>query len=142
MGDALQVARENVDAFNAHDEARLRATYADDVVQDVPGDRIEGGDRATAYVAMWLRAFPDARQTIVKELASGDWVVQEFTVAGTHTETLAAPDGEVPATNRPVTTRGVQVLRVQGGRIVEEHVYFDELQLLGQLGLLPEPAAV
>jgi steroid delta-isomerase-like uncharacterized protein len=143
MADALQVARENIAAMNASDAERLRATYADGAVLETPDQgRLEGGDQATAYAMLWVRAFPDARQTIVKELASGDWVVQEFTVAGTHTETLAAPDGEVPATNRRVTTRGVQVLRVQGGRIVEEHVYFDELQLLGQLGLLPEPAAV
>ena len=31
--------------------------------------------------------------------------------------------------------------RTDGGRITSYHVYFDQLAFLGQLGLLPEPAA-
>jgi steroid delta-isomerase-like uncharacterized protein len=141
MADPLQVARENVAAVNAHDEARLRATYADDAVLEAPDRaRLEGGDQAAAYTMVWLRAFPDARQTIVNELAAGDWVVQEFTMEGTHTGTLEAPEGDIPPTNRKGSARGVQIQRIADGKIAEERVYFDQVEILTQLGLMPEPA--
>ena len=89
---------------------------------------------------LWVRAFPDARQTIVNEIAAGDWVVQEFTFEGTHTGTLEAPEGEISPTNRPVKGRGVQLQRIADGAIAEERVYFDQVELLTQLGLMPEPA--
>jgi predicted ester cyclase len=142
MADALQVARENVAAMNASDAERLRATYADGAVLETPDQgRLEGGDRVAAYALLWVRAFPDARQTIVNEIAAGDWVVQEFTFEGTHTGTLEAPEGEIPPTNRPVKGRGVQLQRIADGAIAEEHVYFDQVELLTQLGLMPEPTA-
>lgn len=141
MSDALKVARENVAALNANDERRLRATYADDAVGEAPGSaRLEGGDAVTAYAMVWIHAFPDARQTILNELVAGDWVVQEFAFSGTHTGTLASPDGDIPPTNRSATGRGVQIQRIQNGEIVEEHVYFDQVEILEQLGLMPEPA--
>jgi ketosteroid isomerase-like protein len=33
------------------------------------------------------------------------------------------------------------MFRVRDGKIVEEHLYFDQVQVLTQLGLMPEPAA-
>jgi predicted ester cyclase len=141
MADLLQVARENVEALNAHDPARLRATYADDAVLETPdAGRFEGGEQVTGYVMVWLRAFPDAQQTIVNQLVSGNWIVSEFSMSGTHTGTLESPDGDIPPTNRRGTARGVQIQRVEGGKIAEEHLYFDQLEILTQLGLLPEPA--
>ena len=142
MTDPLQVAAANVAALNAHDAVRLRETYADDAVLEAPGPvRLEGADQATEYTMNWLRAFPDARQTIANEFSAGEWVVQEFTMAGTHTGTLESPDGDIPPTNRRAQGRGVQIQRIAGGKIVEERVYFDQLEIFTQLGLMPEPAA-
>jgi steroid delta-isomerase-like uncharacterized protein len=141
MSDARQVAAEGLDALNAHDERRLRATYADDAVLEAPGPaRLEGGDAATEYAMVWLRAFPDAHLTIVDELVAGNVIAQEFTFTGTHTGTLTSPEGDIPATNRPVTGRGVSIQRIENGKIAEEHMYFDQVELLTQLGLMPEPA--
>jgi predicted ester cyclase len=139
MADPRQVAAENVDAVNAHDADRLRATYAANAVAVAPDVRLEGAAAITDYVMAWTHAFPDMRQTIDNQLVSGDWVVSEFTVSGTHTGTLVSPDGDIPPTNRRATARGVQLQRVQAGAIAEEHLYFDQLEILSQLGLVPEP---
>jgi ketosteroid isomerase-like protein len=64
----------------------------------------------------------------------------QITFTGTHTDTLSGPEGDISATNRPVTGRASQLFRVEGGKIVEEHLYYDQVQLLTQLGLMPEPA--
>jgi hypothetical protein len=39
MADTKQIAAEAVQAFDAHDEAGIRATYADNVVFEAPGPR-------------------------------------------------------------------------------------------------------
>jgi len=142
MADTKQVAAAALEAFNAHDADGLRSTYADEVVFEAPGDvRTEGVEETVAYAMAWLNAFPDARLTVHDEIYDGEWGVQRFTFDGTHQDTLSGPGGDVPATNRRLSGRGLQMFRVQGGKIVEEHLYFDQVQLLTQLGLMPEAAA-
>ena len=141
MPTALEVAGEALAAFNAHDEPRIREWYAGDVVYEAPGDvHLQGADAATEYVMGWLRAFPDAQITIHNEFAAGDWVTHQFTFTGTHDETLVGPEGEIPATHRKVVGRGAEILRVDSGKVAEAHLYFDQVQLLTQLGLMPEQA--
>jgi predicted ester cyclase len=141
MADAQQVGADFVDAFNAHDESRIRELNAENTVFEAPGDvRLEGREAATEYAMAWLRAFPDARLTISNELVSGDWVAQEFTFEGTHSETLSGPGGDIPATHRRLTGRGVQLFRVEGDAVADTRLYFDQVQVLTQLGLMPEGA--
>ena len=142
MADAAEVGRRSVQAFNDHDEQAVRDSYADNAVLEAPGDvRIENGDEAAQYATMWMRGFPDAKLEVKKEVAAGDYVVYEFTFEGTHDGPLVSPDGEIPATGRRVQGRGVQVFRVQDDKIVEDRLYFDQVQVFSQLGLMPEPAA-
>jgi ketosteroid isomerase-like protein len=35
----------------------------------------------------------------------------------------------------------MEVYEVRGGRIVSHNIYYDQMAFLGQLGLLPPPAA-
>jgi len=141
MADARQVGQRFIDAFNAHDEQRIRELNSDNAVFEAPGDvKVEGRDAATEYAMAWLRAFPDARITVHNELAAGDWVVQEFTFTGTHDGTLASPAGEIPATHKTLNGRGVQIFRVQGNTVADTRLYFDQVQVMTQLGLMPEPA--
>ncbi len=141
MADARQVGAAFVDAFNAHDEGRMRELNAENAVIEAPGDiRMEGREAATQYPMTWLRAFPDARITVHNELVAGEWVVQEFTFEGNHDATLATPTGDIPATHRHLKGRGVQILHVQNGEVADTRLYFDQVQVMTQLGLMPEPA--
>ena len=141
MADAEQVGADFVAAFNDHDESRIRELNAENSVVEAPGDvRVEGREAATQYAMAWLNAFPDARLTVKNELASGDWVVQEFTFEGTHEGTLSSPAGEIPATHRRLNGRGVQIFRVEDDAVVDTRLYFDQVQIMTQLGLMPEPA--
>ena len=141
MADAKQVAAQFVEAFNAHDESRIRELNAENAEFEAPGEvHIEGREAATQYAMAWLRAFSDARMTVKNELVSGDWVTQEFTFVGTHDETLSSPTGEIPATHKRLTGRAVQLLHVEGDTITDTRLYFDQVQVMTQLGLMPEPA--
>jgi steroid delta-isomerase-like uncharacterized protein len=141
MADAQQVGADFVAAFNDHDESRIRELNAENTVFEAPGDvHIEGREAATQYAMAWLNAFPDARLNVKNEFASGDWVVQEFTFEGTHEGTLSGQAGEIPATHRRLNGRGVQIFRVANDAVVDTRLYYDQVQLLTQLGLMPEPA--
>src|SRR5690242_19240181 len=134
MSDPSRVAAAFVDAFNAHDEARIRELNGAQTIFEAPGDvRIEGREPATQYAMAWLNAFPDARLTVHNQLETGDWVVQEFTFEGTHQATLPTPAGDVPATNRQLKGRGIQVFRVAGGEVADTRLYYDQVQVLTQL---------
>jgi predicted ester cyclase len=141
MADAQSVGAQFIEAFNAHDEARIRELNAENGVIEAPGDvRLEGRDAATGYAMEWINAFRDARITVHNELVAGDWVVQEFSFEGTHTAPMQTPMGEIPPTNRPLKGRGVQIFKVEGDEVVDTRLYFDQVQVMTQLGLMPEPA--
>jgi steroid delta-isomerase-like uncharacterized protein len=142
MADARQLGAKFVDAFHSHDEARIRELNGENVVFEAPGEiRLEGRDAATEYAMAWLRAFPDARLTVTNELADGDWVAQEFTFEGTHEDTLSSPSGDIPATHKRLDGRGVQIFKVEGEVVTETRLYFDQVDVMTQLGLMPEPAS-
>jgi steroid delta-isomerase-like uncharacterized protein len=141
MGEGRRVAEKFVEAFNAHDEAGMHALDTEDVVFEAPGDvKLVGADATTEYAMAWLRAFPDARITVHNTIAADDWSVQEFTFEGTHDETFVGPAGEIPATHRRLTGRGVQIIRAQDGQIADVRLYFDQVQVLTQLGVMPAAA--
>ena len=141
MADTKEIGAKWVDAFNAHDEAAIREQNADDIVFEAPGDiRLEGNDASTGYAMGWLNAFPDAQLRAASTFVDGDTVVQEFTFEGTHEGTLSGPAGDIPATNRRLTGRGVQILRVDNGKVADARLYYDQVQVMMQLGLMPEPA--
>jgi steroid delta-isomerase-like uncharacterized protein len=83
----------------------------------------------------WLRTvWGDWRMTIDEMIAEGDRVVVLWTFHGTQ-------QGEfygLPATGRPVTYSGINVFRIDGGKIVEIWDIYDRLWLWQQLGVLPE----
>jgi steroid delta-isomerase-like uncharacterized protein len=141
MADTKSVADASVRTFNDHDEAGIRALYSDDAVIEAPGGvHVEGRDASTEYVLVWQRAFPDATLTVHEEVIARDTAVHEFTFEGTHTDTLAGPAGDLPATNRRLVGRGAEIIRVEDGKIASFHLYFDQVDVLTQLGLMPTPA--
>ena len=141
MASAREVGQRFVDAFNAHDEAKIRELNAESGVVEAPGDvRVEGRDAATEYAMTWLHAFPDGPISIKNEVTSGEWVAQEFTFEGTHEGTLSSPAGDIPPTHKRLNGRGVQIFRVEGDAVVDTRLYFDQVQVLTQLGLMSEPA--
>ena len=141
MAEVRKIAAEFVDAFNAHDEDRIRALSTEDAIIEAPGEiRLEGQEAVTAYAMNWLNAFSDARVAVQTEIADGDWVAQRFTFEGTHDGILTSPAGEIPPTNRRLTGRGVQLLRIEGGAVAETQLYFDQVHVMTQLGLMPDLA--
>jgi predicted ester cyclase len=143
MPEVKETTDRFVAAFNAHDERALSALHADGIKFSAPGGfKATNAKDATAYATTWLKAFPDGKMKVRSEIISGPWVVQEILMEGTHTAPLESPTGKIAPTYKKVAGYGVQLLRVENGKIAEARIYFDQLDQMTQLGLIPAPAAV
>lgn len=139
MTNVKDTAAKFVSAFNAHDETALRATLAENIQFEAPGDiRLEGSGAVTGYAMRWLKGFPDAKMIVGNQVECDSWLVQEFTLQGTHTAPLEGPAGIIPATGKKLNSRAVSVGRYENGQIVETRLYFDQTEVMTQLGLMPE----
>ena len=96
-----------------------------------------GREGLVALITTWRTAFPDMREACEDLIAEGDKVVGRFIMRGTHSGEFMG----VPPTGRSVTMSGIDIVRVAGGRIAEfwygEHL----LELMQQLGAVPDFAA-
>jgi len=99
-----------------------------------------GRDDVKAFMVAFRDAFPDLNfQGTADLIAEGDYVVGRWEGGGTHTGP-AFDDflvGSLPArSGRKMRFTGTTVLRVTGGRIVEEVGLDDGATALQQLGIL------
>jgi steroid delta-isomerase-like uncharacterized protein len=135
MADVIELARGHDDAFNSHDADGRAAIEAPDMEFVMPGGvTLRGHEQVMQAVRAFWDALPDAKITVVDLVAIGNVVVTEGTIAGTHNGTFQTPQGEIPPTGNPVSLRYAAVKRFEGDRLVSEHLYFDQLELLQQLG--------
>jgi len=142
MAEARDIAARSLEAFNAHDGDAVQALNAPDIRFEAPGGvRLQGRDAVAGYDKAWFNGFPDAKMTVQNELVSGPWVVQECTFEGTHTGSFDGPGGTIPATGRRLVGKCVQIGRYENGQAIDVRLYYDQMEMLTQLGLMPEPAA-
>lgn len=77
-------------------------------------------------------AFPDVHFTMHDLIGEGDKVVCRWSYVATHTGDFLGH----PATHRQVTDQGINMFRIENGKIAELWMSGDSLGLLHQLGVL------
>jgi predicted ester cyclase len=122
------------DALNAHDLKAVSALADPEIEVIAPTIDAEGRDAFRRMVGMYLDAFPDIRWHVMHQVASGDTVVTEQLVEGTHTGEFTGPGAELGATGNRGLTRVCQVVRVRHGAMASVHLYWDHLVLLQTMG--------
>ena len=82
-------------------------------------------------------AFPDLQYPLHEVVVDGDLVAFRWTFRGTHTGT-GGPDplGSVDPTHEEVEVTGINIARVENGKIVEYTAEWDVLELLETLGII------
>ena len=125
------------EAFSQQDLARFDAIMAPNYVYHAPGvpDLPPGPEGMKQLVSGHLAAFPDLRVTIEDLIAEGDKVVARLTYRGTHQGEFQG----IPPTGKTVAMSSIDLVRIAGGKIVEEWESPDNLGLLQQLGIIPTP---
>ncbi|HYO40992.1 MAG TPA: ester cyclase [Nocardioidaceae bacterium] len=90
-------------------------------------------DELVARARALQQAVTGLTPELLERVEAGDKLVVAFLMHGRHTGTLRTSIGEVPATGRDVTLRGMDVLTFTDGRITRITVLADELGLLSSL---------
>jgi steroid delta-isomerase-like uncharacterized protein len=111
---------------------------AADVEFSAPGGvALRGVGQLRPFVAAWLNAFPDMKHEVLTSAEDGDAIAVELRIRATHTAPLQSPKGDIPATNRKVQWDSCDFIRIEDGKVVSWHAYWDQVTFLTQLGLLP-----
>lgn len=144
MGKLTELVRRLNAAVNTHDLNPIGDMYAEDGEFIWPGlPPMTGRQAVVAFYATLLGAFPDIEVKILRIVEVENAAGVEYEATGTHTGPLPGPVGEVPPTGRRLTIRAASIGSVDDdGRIKVQHEYFDQVELLTQLGLMPAPAGV
>jgi steroid delta-isomerase-like uncharacterized protein len=141
MADINVLADRFVDAFNKHDVSALNELLHAEVAFMSPTGEVRGREANRAYNQAWFDAFPDAHLSITRRIVSGNVTVEEGAFEGTHTGTFRTPAGDVPATGKWVKGSYCGIQEYEGDLIKGGRLYYDQVDLLTQLGLMPAPAA-
>ena len=104
--------------------------------QATPDAEVESLDDFRALLRIWDTQMPDAVTKLDVVIAEGDLVAFYGSYSGTQT----APMGPFPATGKKMTADFGGYHRIEGGKIAETWVTWDNMVILSQLGHFPPPA--
>ena len=90
------------------------------------------------FIHTITQAFPDHHHAIEDLIAEGDKVVMRCTLTATH-QGLFPGFLEMPPTGKSICQRQIHILRIQDGKVAEHQVVRDDLAMMQQLGLIPQP---
>jgi ketosteroid isomerase-like protein len=142
--DVKEIVQRFYDNWNKKDKEAYLSGCSDSVEITAPGGLIlRGLPGAEMYWEGWCNAFPDNLQMTPTIVRVDDQAAVEGVFEGTHTGTLRAPDGtEIPPTDRHLSGKFSEFFVVRDDKIVSIHLYYDQLEVLTQLGLMPTSSAV
>ena len=122
MSENLKLLGAYSKAMEAGDEEAVFSFFAPEFASHVTSrvnPAVVGTDIRGQELRWWTEvrsAFPDMTFTVDLLIESGDLVVSNWTVRGTHTGT---PFYDVAASGEPVEINGTAILRIRDGKIVE-----------------------
>jgi predicted ester cyclase len=141
--DATEFIQTGFDYWNKKDKDNFLADFTDSSEITAPGGLVlRGLAGAEMLWEGWQSAFPDNHLALRAIFGTGDQVAVEATFEGTHAGILQAPDGsQVPPTGKHVSVPYVEIYTISNGKIATNHIYFDQVELLTQLGLISAPGS-
>jgi steroid delta-isomerase-like uncharacterized protein len=90
------------------------------------------------FIHTMTQAFPDHHHEIEDLIAEGDKVVMRCILTATHQDQFPG-FLEMPPTGKSICQRQIHILRVQDGKVAEHRVVRDDLTMMQQLGVMPQP---
>ena len=132
----IELVHRMVEPLNAHDLDAQDAYWTPGMVwRGPPGFGDIHGIEAfkNEVVGRFYSAFPDFHGTIDIEVADNNWVAATGTITGTHRGDWF----NIPPTGRRVEMRYSDFWRIESGRLAENWVMIDHVDLLRQLGVDP-----
>ncbi|HEX3772439.1 MAG TPA: ester cyclase, partial [Polyangiaceae bacterium] len=94
---------------------------------------VKGGKAGVAMAKSIWKAIPDLAQTKPVQFAAGDVVVTEGVLTGTQ----KGPMGRLKASNKPVSLRFVDFVKIKDGKAASLTTYGDSAEMLVEIGAMP-----
>jgi steroid delta-isomerase-like uncharacterized protein len=120
-----------------------RLTVADEILapdvvfhNPISATGIHGIEEYKQFALRWYKGFPDRIFTINDSVAEGDKIAVRFTITGTHQGEFM---GAAPTGNK-ITVNGMNLFRIEDGKIADVQAFFNPTELTGPLGISPQPA--
>ena len=135
---ALRVAIDRYnEAWNAHDLDAIMAMHAPDMVFDnhTAGESATGAE-VRAHIGSIFETWPDIEFTSRRLYVRAGLVVQEWTAAATHAQTMRRGDLLAEPTGKRVVWDGIDSIPFENGLVKRKDVYSDSVSILRQVGLL------
>ncbi len=132
------------DEFTVKDpQATIDTMCEDAYVNHIP--TLAGGFGRAELLAFYSTDFipvmpPDLTMTLVSRTVGDNSLVDEMVLAFTHTSPILWMLPGVAPTNRRVEIPLVAIVGFRDGKLVHEHIYWDQASVLKQIGLLDDPA--
>jgi len=141
MSGIRDLAGQRAQLYNAGDVEGLVNLYTEDATLVTPDGTFEGRAAIHEAFSRDMAAFPDHAVTRDVIVEQGDTLADEWAMLATHSGPLVMPDGtELPPTGARIEIKGMELVQHRDGKIAVHHMYYDNMAVAGQLGLLPEAA--
>ena len=128
------VRRMTEEFYNQGNVESAERFFADTYMHHDPASpQVRDRDGLKEVLRAFLTGCPDLHITIDQLLAEGDTVTKRWTYHATRTSDLAG----LPPTGKRITMSGLELFRLEGGKIVECWLGYDNLSLMHQLGVMP-----
>jgi steroid delta-isomerase-like uncharacterized protein len=124
-------------AWNEGDLDGLDAAASSDTVRRAPASTDSDANNLAELkqvITDFRTAYPDAHVHLEEITYDGDRSYARWTFTGTNTG-----PGDHPPTGKSVSVPGASFGRYADGKMTEELVYFDALDMMAQLGLIDMP---
>ena len=121
-------------ALNLADLNKLHALFNEDAVYEDPAanEAIKGKKAIEENSKEFFSAFKDIKFDIKSLFSNNDHACAEWIMSGINTGAMPGK----PATGKSFSIRGVSVFEIKGDKISRHSVYFDQMNLMRQLGVV------
>ncbi len=130
-GDHASAIDTYVEVWNSGKVEMLDAVVAENVDRQSPAGSQENLEQVKAFITETRSAYTDLKVTNNGIVSAGDEAVLKWTFAGTYKENGKAIDID-----------GVSVVLFAGGKMAQEILFFDNAEVLRQLGFTLTPPPV
>jgi steroid delta-isomerase-like uncharacterized protein len=129
------VMQDILDALNAHDVAQMDSYWTDDIVYDFVHQPppLNGKEEVAALFGGLFQGIPDLHSTQTRILVSGNIMVTEAVVTGTHLGELSG----IPATGNSLQMVALHIWEFEGDKVKHVTEYLDMASMLMQIGVMP-----
>jgi len=140
-GEAKAIGDWYIKARNEVNLALLDKIYSPEVVVHDPSrpESIVGLEALKSQYSDTHTAIPDVKFSLDDLYLKGDKMAWIFTMSGTVAGPIHTPFGDLPPTGKTFRFSGVAVDRIVEGKIAEEWVYFNVLDILQPMGFSLTP---